>query len=238
MSRRAARWLVICLMGVVGYQNIGVRTQSTPAPILIVTNSSASNPFDTYLPEILRAEGLNQFAVKDLSSVQATDLSNATVVVLAETPLTATQANLFSNYVAGGGRLIAMKPDNQLAPVLGLSPVGSTTTEGYFAINPGVTFADGFPTATLPFHGQATNYSAVGGATTLATLFSNSATATPFPAVVRFGRTVTWAYDVARSIVYTRQGNPGNASDRDGSPPYRTEDMFYKIGRASCRERV
>src|SRR5262249_23959307 len=40
-------------------------------------------------------------------------------------------------------------------------------------------------------------------------------------------RTVTWAYDPARSIVYTRQGNPGNASDRDGSPPYRTEDIFY-----------
>jgi hypothetical protein len=227
MSRRAARWVLICVMAVVSYESIGVRTQSTPAPILIVTNSAASNPFDTYLPEILRAEGLNQFSVKDLGTVQATDLSNASVVVLAETSLTATQANLFSNYVAGGGRLIAMKPDTQLAPVLGLTPVGSTTTEGYFAINPGFTFSDGFPTATLPFHGQATNYSAAGGASTLATLFSNSATATPYPAVVRFGRTVTWTYDVARSIVYTRQGNPANARDRDGSPPYRTEDIFY-----------
>src|SRR5215467_10581054 len=187
MSRRAARWLLLCVMGVVGYESIGVRTQSTPAPILIVTNSSASNPFDTYLPEILRAEGLNQFAVKDLSTVQATDLSNATVVILAETPLTATQANLFSNYVAGGGRLVAMKPDNQLAPVLGLTAAGSTTTEGYFAINTAISFADGFPTATLPFHGQAVNYTTVNGATTLATLFSTSTTATPYPAVIKFG---------------------------------------------------
>src|SRR5690348_2879919 len=98
MSRRAARWLLICVMAVVGYETIGVRTQSTPAPILIVTNSSASNPFGTYLPEILRAEGLNQFAVKDIGAVQATDLSNPTVVVLAETSLTAAQANLFSNF--------------------------------------------------------------------------------------------------------------------------------------------
>jgi Big-like domain-containing protein/Calx-beta domain-containing protein len=227
MSRRAARGLLIFVMAVVGYESIGVRTQSTPAPILIVTNGLASNPFDAYLPEILRAEGLNQFAVKDVTAVQATDLPNAGVVVLAETTLTAGQANLFSNYVAGGGRLVAMKPDNQLAPVLGLTPVGSTTTEGYFAINTAVSFADGFPTATLPFHGQAVNYTMVNGATSLATLFTNATTATSFPAVVRFGRTVTWTYDVARSIVYTRQGNPANATDRDGSPPYRTEDIFY-----------
>ena len=35
------------------------------------------------------------------------------------------------------------------------------------------------------------------------------------------------AYDLARSVVYTRQGNPANASDRDGQPPYRTTDIFY-----------
>ncbi|HEX7796895.1 MAG TPA: hypothetical protein VF456_21180, partial [Vicinamibacterales bacterium] len=227
MSRRAARWLFICLIAFIGYESVGVRTQATPAPILIVTNSAASNPFDTYLPEILQAEGLNQFAVKDLGSVQATDLSNATVVILAETPLTAAQANLFSNYVAGGGRLVAMKPDNQLTPVLGLTPVGTTTTEGYFAVNPAVTFADGFPTTTLPFHGQAINYTGANGTTTLATLFSDSSTATAFPAVVRFGKTVTWAYDLARSVVYTRQGNPANATERDGIAPYRTEDLFY-----------
>jgi Big-like domain-containing protein/Calx-beta domain-containing protein len=227
MSRRAARGLLILVIAVVGYETIGVHTQSTPAPILIVTNGSASNPFDAYLPEILQAEGLNQFAVKDVAAVQATDLSNATVVVLAETALTAGQANLFSNYVAGGGRLVAMKPDNQLAPVLGLTPVGSTTTEGYFAINTAVSFADGFPTATLPFHGQAVNYTVVNGATALATVFTDATTATTFPAVVKFGRTVTWSYDVARSIVYTRQGNPANASDRDGQPPFRTEDIFY-----------
>jgi Big-like domain-containing protein/Calx-beta domain-containing protein len=227
MSGRRARLIVILVVALLGRQAATVRTQSSPSPILLITSSTAPNPFGIYLGEILRAEGLNQFAVKDLSTVTATDLSTAQVVVLAETPLTATQANLFSNYVAGGGRLIAMRPDDQLAPVLGLSPAGSVTTEGYFAISQSTAFADGFPTTTLPFHGQANNYTAVNGATTLATLFSNSATSTPYPAVIKFGRTVTWAYDLARSIVYTRQGNPGNASDRDGVPPFRTEDIFY-----------
>jgi hypothetical protein len=227
MSGRRARWLLIVIVAVLGRGTTGVPTQAVPQPILLITNSSAANPYGAYLAEILRAEGLNQFAVKDLAAVTATDLSDAQVVVLAETPLTPTQANLFSNYVAGGGRLVAMRPDNQLTPVLGLTPAGSSTNEGYFALNAATAFADGFPTTTLPFHGQAINYTAVSEATTLATLFSNSSTPTSFPAVIRFRGTVTWAYDLARSVVYTRQGNPANASDRDGTPPYRTEDIFF-----------
>src|SRR5262249_35729059 len=146
---------------------------------------------------------------------------------LAETPLNATQASLLSNYVAGGGRLVAMRPDAQLLPVLGVASVGSTTSEGYFALNNATAFAVGFPTTTLPYHGQANNYTLAAGSTALAPLYSNATTATTFPAVVKSGRTVTWAYDVVQSVVYTRQGNPANAFDRDGTPPYRTEDIFY-----------
>src|SRR5262245_3261880 len=227
MSGRVARWALVVITVLLAHGTVGVHTQAVPPPMLLITSNTASNPFDVYLAEILRAEGFNQFGVKDITAVTATDLSNVEVVVLAEMTLTAAQANLISNFVAGGGRLVAMKPDNQLAPVLGLTPAGSVTTEGYFGLNASTAFADGFPTTTLPFHGQAVNYTAVTGATTLATLFSNSTAATPFPAVIKFGRTVTWAYDLSRRVVYTRQGNPANASDRDGSPPYRTEDIFY-----------
>ena len=204
---------------------IAVRTQSGQPPILLIVNSGSTNPFGPYLAEILRAEGLNSFTVAQLSTVTATTLNNAAVVVLAETALSGGQATLLNNYVAGGGRLVAMRPDPQLALALGITPAGSSTTEGYFAINAATTFADGFPTATLPFHGQATNFNPAGGSTVLATLYTNASTATSFPAVVKSGRTVTWAYDLARSIVYTRQGNPANASDRDGLAPFRTEDL-------------
>jgi hypothetical protein len=224
---RSLRWLLVLIVTAVGSRAVGIQSQALPPPILLITNSAASNPYGAYLGEILRAEGLNQFATKDLAAVTSTDLSSAELVLLAETALTSTQAGLLSNYVAGGGRLVAMRPDSRLAPVLGLTPAGSSTSEGYFAINSATTFADGFPTTTLPFHGQATNYTVPGGATVLATLYSNATTATAFPAVVKWGRTATWTYDLARSIVYTRQGNPANASDRDGQPPFRTEDTFY-----------
>src|SRR4051812_1163217 len=47
-------------------------------PILVV--ASASNPFSQYYPEILRAEGLNEFSVANLSNVTASVLASYDVV--------------------------------------------------------------------------------------------------------------------------------------------------------------
>ena len=42
------------------------------------------------------------------------------------------------------------------------------------------------------------------------------------------GQAAAFTYDLARSVVYTRQGNPDWAGqERDGSPPIRPDDMFY-----------
>ena len=127
-----AAGLVLVLAGV-----IGVGGQGAPAaPVLVVLNDSAPNPFGRYLPEILRAEGINSFSTVQLSALDGPTLNAAALTVLAETPLTAPQATLFTNYVAGGGRLVAMRPDPQLAGVLGITPVaGASTTNGYALIN-------------------------------------------------------------------------------------------------------
>jgi len=224
---RSKQWLwaataVASLLGA-----LHVSTQGAPAPILLVVNSASTNPYGSYLGEILKAEGLSSFSVAQLGTVTSSTLNSAQVVVLAETGLTSSQATLFSDYADAGGRLIVMRPDAQLLPSLGLSAESTSTSEGYFAIDQGTSFRDGFPTATLPFHGQAQNYTPVRGSQILATLFSDATTATTFPAVVRHLNTITWAYDLATSVVYTRQGNPANATDRDGQPPFRTTDIFY-----------
>ena len=62
-------------------------------PILVV--SSSSNPFSRYYGEILRAEGLNAFTVRDISLLTAGDLGGFDVVLLGEIPTTA-QAGMFS----------------------------------------------------------------------------------------------------------------------------------------------
>ena len=74
----------------------------------------------------------------------------------------------------------------------------------------------------MQFHGTADNYT-LNGATAVATLYSSSTTATTNPAVTlrsvgsNGGQAAAFTYDLARSVVYTRQGNPSWAGqERDG----------------------
>ncbi len=208
--------------------------QTTPnardgsAPILLVVNSGAANPYGPYLAEILQAEGITAFATVELSSLSAPVLDAARLVVLAETPLTAGQASLLTAYVGAGGRLIAMRPDAQLNGVLGLTDLGPSSAERYLAIHAGTYSGSGLQTDTLPFWGPVQRYQTDALATTVATLYSDRTTATAYPAVVRFGTTATWAFDLARSTVLTRQGKPENAGlIRDGTDAIRTTSLFY-----------
>ena len=66
----------------------------------------------------------------------------------------------------------------------------------------------------------------------MATLYSNATTATANPAVtmrtVGSGKAVAFTYDLARSVVYTRQGNPAwSGQERDGIAPIRSDDLFF-----------
>ena len=74
----------------------------------------------------------------------------------------------------------------------------------------------------------------LGGATALATLYSNASTATSAPALTsrnvgaNGGSASAFTYDLARSVVLTRQGNPAwIGQERDGTTPIRSDDLFY-----------
>ena len=95
-------------------------TDGPGGPILVVGHSG--NPFSRYYAEILRAEGLNTFTAIDISTVsRRRRLPAYDVVILGEMPLTAPQVTMFTNWVTAGGNLIAMRPDKQLAGLLGLT---------------------------------------------------------------------------------------------------------------------
>src|SRR4051812_25008671 len=87
--------------------------QGPGGPILVVTSPTAT--FSKYYAEILRAEGLNSFAVADVSTLSAATLSSYDAVILGDVTLTSTQVSTLTTWVNGGGNLIAMKPDAQLA---------------------------------------------------------------------------------------------------------------------------
>ncbi len=191
----------------------GNATDRPRGPILVV--SSPANPYSRYYAEILRAEGLNAFAVADLSTVSATTLTAYDVVILGEMPLTAAQVTMFTDWVNGGGNLISMRPDKQLAGLLGLTDQASTLANGYVLVDGSTAPGAGIVTQTIQFHGAADRY-ALAGATAIATLYTSASTATAHPAVtlisvgVAGGQAAAFTYDLARSVVYTRQGNPDN----------------------------
>ena len=199
-------------------------------PILIVTTSG--NPFSSYYAEILRAEGLNAFSVADLAAVTSTTLAGYSTVILGEAVLTGTQVTMFSNWVATGGNLIAMRPDKQLASLLGLADLGTTVSEGYLLMS-GTGASAGLVNETIQFHGVADRYSLTSGTASVATLYTNATTATANPAVsLRSvgggGQVAAFTYDLAKSIIYTRQGNPAwQSADRDGQAPVRSDDLFF-----------
>jgi hypothetical protein len=206
-------------------------TQATATPILIVTSST--NPFTQYYTEILRTEGLSEFATLTLAQVTATALNNYDVVVLGEQTLTSAQVTMFTTWVQNGGNLVAMRPDKKLASLLGLSDAGSTLSNSYLQIDSSQAVGTGLVGTPIQYHGTADQYVAA-GATALATLYTDPTHVTAFPAVtlntvgVNGGHAAAFTFDLARSVVYTRQGNPAWAGqERDGQPPIRSDDLYY-----------
>ena len=206
-------------------------TQGPGGPILVIT--SPANSFTSYYAEILRTEGFNEFATRDISGLTPTLLEPYRVAILGDMTITAAQTTMLSDWVEAGGNLIAMHPDKQLAGLLGLTDAGSSLSNGYLLVDTSHAPGAGIVDQTIQFHGTADKYT-TSGATTVATLYSDAATSTSNPAVTwrsvgtNGGHAAAFTYDLARSVVYTCQGNPAWAGqERDGQPPIRSDDLFY-----------
>lgn len=205
--------------------------QGYGGPVLILTTTA--NKFSSYYAEILRAEGYNSFALADISTLSDTTLANYKVVVLGETSLTDAQVATLTTWVNAGGNLIAMRPDSKLSSLAGLTSGTQTRSDAYIQVDTSTAPGAGIVGQTIQYHGAANEY-ALNGATTVATLFSDPTTTTNKPAVTlrtvgsNGGQVAVFAYDLAKSIVYTHQGNPAWAGqERDGSSPIRPNDLFY-----------
>ena len=202
---------------------------AVPLMLLVTDSANTADPFGPYLGEILRAEGLPTFATADISALTPAMLSTSGIVTLGPTSgISTDQVTMLTNFVQGGGRLLAMRPPTSLAPLFGVTPAGGTTTEPYMKIV-GSGLGAGFNTTPLQVHPSADTYT-LNGATAVATLYNSFTTATPYAAVttksIGQGQAMLWAYDLAQSIVYTRQSNPARVGEHDGAPGYRTTDLF------------
>ncbi|HEY4593636.1 MAG TPA: hypothetical protein VIJ61_14570, partial [Thermoanaerobaculia bacterium] len=171
--------------------------------------------------------------IQEIGTLDASTLANYDVAILGETSLTSAQVTMLTDWVNAGGNLIAFRPDPQLAGLLGLASASSTLANGYLKIDTAAAPGQGLVDQTIQYHGTADLYT-LNDATAIATLYSNAATATSSPAVTlrsvgsAGGQAAAFTYDLARSIVYTRQGNPVWAGqERDGVSPKRSDDLFF-----------
>ena len=220
-------------------------------PVLVIVNGSYSaNPYGKYLTEILRTEGLMLFSEIELGVLirepdPAALLADFPVVVLAETRLLPAQQDILRSYVSSGGNLVAMRPDPALSDLFGLSNDGSRTEElqQFLAFDSTSSPGDGLTAASIQYHGPAYTYTTT-GASVLAAFWDDIETPSNAPAVTLFetagGRTVAFAFDLAKSLLLTRHGNPewadteGDAFDVtpafiDNPDQYRPMDMFARL---------
>jgi len=204
-------------------------------PILLI--SSALNPFSRYMVEILRAEGFTSFKAMDITEVESdwTILNNYDVIVLGQMTVSSTDVTNLTSWVTAGGTLIAQRPSALLRPLMGVTFTNGVTHDQYLKVltTAGLPGA-GIVNQSIQFHSQMDQYSMNAGTSALAMLWQNATTATIFPAVTtrsvgpNGGKAVMFAYDLARSVVYTRQGDPTQDGVRnDGqSGPIRSDNLF------------
>ncbi|MGL4649509.1 MAG: hypothetical protein ACRC1H_08880, partial [Caldilineaceae bacterium] len=128
-----------------------------PAPILVLLNHSSAHPFATYLPELLRAEGIVATATRPLDAdLKTDDLAPFSLVILSPGALSPAQREPLLAYVRAGGALLALRPDADLAGAGGLDQVATKIDQGYCVAD--VTRAAGWMPAPTQVHGAGDHY--------------------------------------------------------------------------------
>ena len=191
-------------------------------------------PIRLYLGEILRNEGLNAFTTIDVAFVSPALLAQFDVVVLGETPLNAAQVTTLTDWVNGGGNLVAMRPDKQLAGLLGLTDAGTTLTNAYLQVNTASGAGhrdrrqhDPVPRHRRPVHAERRH----GGRHALLERDDRdrrtrpSRSARSARAAARRPRSPTTSR--ARSSTRGRATRPGRARSATASPGIRPDDLFF-----------
>lgn len=211
------------------------QVQSNSAAGLIITANS--RPYTSYYEEILKAEGLNLFDSTAEDRFDPATLDRYAVVLLATNSLPSTSTKALENWVQAGGSLIAIRPGNSILALMCLvDDAKPPLRRAYLRALPGLRAAEKFTGWPLQLHGEIDQHEALPGCevetTTVAQLYAAPNRSLPSVAIAMrhlgYGKITTFSYDLARSIVYTRQGNPNWANqERDGSEPRRPNDLFY-----------
>lgn len=210
------------------------------APVLIVQGSD--NPYSSYYPEILKAEGLNLYSAVQAQHLDADSLTGRRVVLLASARIPPTTVPALEQWVRDGGLVISMRPGPSLRPLLGVKRARPAIKGAYMLANASLNLSRGIVDEPIQIHGPADVFELVQPgepgaelsepAIEVAKLYASAIHELPNPAVtlrrIGQGYGAAFAFDLAGSVVLTRQGNPAWIDEeRDGLPPRRPNDLFF-----------
>lgn len=199
-----------------------------PNPILII---GAAETYAGYTGEILKAEGFNAFdIVSSTDKIKLTDLKKYDLILLTRQSLSAKQANMFLQFVKGGGNLISFCPDKKIESLFGIVTPGKQIKDPYLFISKQHKITKGLLMQSLQTHGTA-QVCTLNTAKAIASFFLKTAPAIKYPAVVvnDFGKghAIAFLYNLPLSIAFTKQGNPEDAGqEMDSITGLRAMDLF------------
>ena len=212
-------------------------------PILVLINKEAKNPFSSYILEILDAEGIFTYEVKDISQneLKESDFTNYDLVILSNIELKDKIKEALQKYVEEGGNLIGLRPPLDLDFLFGLKAKYWANQrmifeEKYIKINKDHPLSQEIAADILQFHGEADVYYQERETKVLAYLYNEFDLPTNnYPAISTFsygkGHTAIFTYDLAKSTILFHQGRYEQSSiginpdyDRDGM--YKSNDLF------------
>lgn len=203
--------------------------ESSDGSILLVLGEGPN--FGSFYGEILRAEGFTNFASISASAVPSAELQNYQTLIVAGVLDTASLTPI-RKWLDAGGKLIAIRPTGVLADLAGVaSMTTSSSQDGDLVIDTLQRPGAGLVKTPIQFHGPSDTLSLKDGTKALASLSTRSSRS---PALTirsvgnNGGEVAAFAFDLAQSVVLTRQGNPEWAGqERDGKPPIRPNDLFF-----------
>ncbi|WP_124681777.1 hypothetical protein [Candidatus Viridilinea mediisalina] len=200
-------------------------TNEDAGQLLILNNPGGQPNFSGYLSEILRTEGFVSLRRLHVAELNEQALAAVQVVLLGPGALHSSLVALLHDFVLQGGVLVGFQATGQLAELFGVHDLGARVAGDYVQMISEHPDLAGLERGPLQVHGPCARI-ALAGADVLATNQAGD------PLLcwhqVGRGRTLYWAYDLARCIALLRQGNPEWADqERDGMEGIRASDLFY-----------
>ncbi len=204
----------------------------------VFVRRSETAPFAGYLLEILAMEGFLGHETVDLTGRRLTAdlLTGQDLVIVAQMALEREEQAALGDYVRDGGRLLALRPPVEMAPLFGLEARGPELKRGHYMQFDEQSCPGGARSTDVPLqvHAEADVYAAKDAEVAAWFCWGNGARR-ELPAVtlngVGEGQAALLAFDLARSTVLFHQGLPEQAStgarpDPGGLGQFKPDALF------------